>query len=52
MTTPNLKPIELKKHTCKQGRYGDIVPKLRTYEKHVSWAQRIRQNRVFFFKLI
>ena len=23
-----LKPIELKEHTCKQGHYGDIVPKL------------------------
>ena len=29
MTTPSLKPIELKEHTCKQGNYdGDIVPKL------------------------
>ena len=28
MTTPGLKPIELKEHTCKQGHYGDIVPKL------------------------
>ena len=28
MTTPNIKPIELKGHTCKQGHYGDIVPKL------------------------
>ena len=28
MTTPTLKPIELKEHTCKQGHYGDIVPKL------------------------
>ena len=26
--TPSLKPIELKEHTCKQGHYGDIVPKL------------------------
>ena len=26
--TPSLKPIELKEHTCKQGNYGDIVPKL------------------------
>ena len=26
--TPNIKPIELKEHTCKQGHYGDIVPKL------------------------
>ena len=26
--TPNLKPIELKEHTRKQGHYGDIVPKL------------------------
>ena len=28
MTTPNIKPIELKGLTCKQGHYGDIVPKL------------------------
>ena len=26
--TPSLKPIGLKEHTCKQGHYGDIVPKL------------------------
>ena len=26
--TPSLKPIQLKEHTCSQGRYGDIVPKL------------------------
>ena len=26
--TPSLKPIELNKHTCKQGHYGDTVPKL------------------------
>ena len=28
MATPSLTPIELKEHTCKQGHYGDIVPKL------------------------
>ena len=28
MATPSLKPIELKEHPCKQGDYGDIVPKL------------------------
>ena len=28
MTTPSLKPIQLKEHTCKQGNYGDTVPKL------------------------
>ena len=28
MNTPSLKPIELKEHTCTQGHYGDIVPKL------------------------
>ena len=28
MTTPMLKPIQLKEHTCTQGHYGDIVPKL------------------------
>ena len=28
MTTPSLKPIQLKDHTCTQGHYGDIVPKL------------------------
>ena len=28
MTTPSLTPIQLNKHTCKQGNYGDIVPKL------------------------
>ena len=28
MITPSLKPMELKEHTCKQGHYGDIVPKL------------------------
>ena len=27
-TTPSLKQIQLKKHTCTQGHYGDIVPKL------------------------
>ena len=26
--TPSLKPIQLKEHTCAQGHYGDIVPKL------------------------
>ena len=25
--TPSLKPIQSKWHTCKQGHYGDIVPK-------------------------
>ena len=28
MTTPSLKPIQLKEQTCTQGHYGDIVPKL------------------------
>ena len=28
MTTSGLKPIQLKEHTCTQGHYGDIVPKL------------------------
>ena len=28
MVTRSLKPIQLKEHTCKQGDYGDIVPKL------------------------
>ena len=28
MTTPSLTPIQLKEHSCKQGHYGDIVPKL------------------------
>ena len=28
MTTPSLKPIQLKEHTCTQSHYGDIVPKL------------------------
>ena len=28
MTTPNSKSIQLKEHTCTQGHYGDIVPKL------------------------
>ena len=28
MTTPSLKPIQLKEHTCTQGHYGDIVLKL------------------------
>ena len=28
MTTPSSKPIQLKEHTCSQGHYGDIVPKL------------------------
>ena len=26
--TPSLKPIEVNRHTCKQGHYGDIVPTL------------------------
>ena len=28
MTTPSLKPIQLKEHSCSQGHYGDFVPKL------------------------
>ena len=28
LTTPSLKPIGLKGHSCSQGHYGDIVPKL------------------------
>ena len=28
MIAPSLKPIQLNEHTCKQGHYGDIVPKL------------------------
>ena len=28
MTTPSLKPIQLKEHTCKQGHSGAIVTKL------------------------
>ena len=28
MATPSLKPIGLKEHTCSQGHYGNIVPKL------------------------
>ena len=28
MTTPSLKPVQFKEHVCKQGHYGDIVPKL------------------------
>ena len=28
MSSPNIKPIELKEYTCKQSHYGDIVPKL------------------------
>ena len=28
MTTPILKPMQLKEHSCSQGHYGDIVPKL------------------------
>ena len=28
MATPSLKPIQLKEHSCSQGHYGDIVPKL------------------------
>ena len=28
MTTPSLKPIQLKEHKCKQGHYGDIVRKI------------------------
>ena len=27
MTTPSSTPIQFKEHTCKQGHYGDIVPK-------------------------
>ena len=27
MTTPSLTQIQLREHTCKQGHYGDIVPK-------------------------
>ena len=26
--SPSLTPIQLKEHTCKQGHYGDTVPKL------------------------
>ena len=28
MITPSLKPIHPKENTCKQGHYGDIIPKL------------------------
>ena len=28
MSTPSLKPIGFKEHTCKRGHCGDIVPKL------------------------
>ena len=28
MTTPSLKPMQLKEHTCTQGHYGDIIPEL------------------------
>ena len=28
MTTPSLKPIQSKEHSCSQGHYGDIVPEL------------------------
>ena len=28
MSAPNIKPIQLKEYSCKQGHYGDIVPKL------------------------
>ena len=28
MTAPSSTPIQLKAHTCTQGHYGDIVPKL------------------------
>ena len=28
MTTPSLKPVQLKEHTRTQGHYGDTVPKL------------------------
>ena len=28
MATPSSKSIQLKEHTCSQGHYGDIVPKL------------------------
>ena len=28
MTTQSLKPTQLKEHTCSQGHYGYIVPKL------------------------
>ena len=35
MTTPNLKPIQLKEHSCTQGHHGDIVPKLPMRSKRV-----------------
>ena len=28
IATPSLKPVQLKEHSCSQGHYGDIVPKL------------------------
>ena len=27
-SAPNIKPIQLNEYSCKQGHYGDIVPKL------------------------
>ena len=46
MTAPNVKAIESKEHTCKQGHYVGIVPKI-TYEKHVSRTIWGRQDRAF-----
>ena len=36
MITPSLKPIQSKDHTCSQGHYGDIVPKLPMRSKLVA----------------
>ena len=30
MTSPKIEPVKIKEYTCKQSKYGDLVPKLPT----------------------
>ena len=30
MTSPNIEPVKIKEYTCKQSKYGDLVPELHT----------------------
>ena len=41
MTKPNLKPIQLREHTCTQGHYVDIVPKL---IHHLLYQDSVRKD--------
>ena len=46
MSPPNIKPMELKEDTCKQGHYEDIVPKLHM-TKHAGCSIGGGEDRAF-----